>query len=136
MSAKDNPTQVIPFLRGGEEYINLTQFNLVWTQLNRVLASFLAENNGQGLPWVNPYVPVGAPNNGDIPVWDSTSSPPAYRPRSLAYITGFGFQVVPTFSSFTMPTIPSFGYTQDTGLPYFFSPVFGNWQIIGTVLPP
>jgi len=51
-------------------------------------------------------------------------------------LKNFGFYSVDTESSFPTPlTVPAFGYTIDTGLPYFYSPLYNSWTKIGLVLP-
>ena len=125
------PPQTIPQPFNPDKYVLFGSMQVTITQLNKVLASMLAANNGQGLAWVNPYTPVDAPSVGDIPQW-TTGTPNAYRPKSISTIIGFGFQRVASVGSFTTPTIPTFGFTEDTQQYYVYS---GGWKLIGTVEP-
>lgn len=117
---------IIPFMRDVQNMARVA---------DRVLTQMLAANNGQGLAFTNPYIPRGVPANEDIPQWDTSVTPAAYVPKSLNDIVGFGFQRVSTESAFTTPTIPSFGYANDTGVYYVYNLVDAAWQKVGIVLP-
>lgn len=135
----EQPVSLVPIPSNVNVEAFMRDVQNAFRQIDRVMTQALAINNGQGLAFVNPYIPVGAPADGDIPQWDASRSPKAYVPTSVNNIIGFGFfsvgteSLLPTAGS--APTIPSLGYAQDTGVYYVYNLIDVAWQKIGLVFP-
>lgn len=124
----------VKFYTPNGDLIRTIDFQAFINSLEKILneslstAAFQINQQNRGIIYRHPYIPVGTPDIGDIPVWDGS----VYAPKSIEEITGFGFQVVTTASQFTTPTVPSFGFAQDELQYYVYS---GGWKKIGTVEP-